>query len=138
MNPTTFYEYEAEVSKVVDGDTVYLVLTKEFSLEVDFGFNIRDTVVLKKTAMINFRLLGINTPEIHGEQKSAGLLAKVELERLLGLGRLRVMSTKPDKYGRYLATIFVKPPGAKEINVNDALVSGGFAKAYFGEGAKPI
>ena len=70
--PVTLYEYEAEVSRVVDGDTVYLTLTKEFSLEVDFGFNIKDTVILRKTARIDFRLLGINTPEVHGSAATTG------------------------------------------------------------------
>jgi endonuclease YncB( thermonuclease family) len=140
----TPYEYVATVSRVVDGDTVHLTLEKEFALPVDFGFNIKDTVVLKKTAEIDFRLYGINTPETHGKeattggQMAAGLKSKVELERLLKLGTLRVVSTKPDKYGRYLATIFVKPSKGPEINVNEAMVKGGFAKAYFGTGVKPV
>ena len=138
------YEYVATVSRVVDGDTVHLTLTKEFSLPVDFGFNIKDTLVLKKAADVDFRLYGINTPETHGKdattggQMAAGLKAKAELERLLGLGKLRVVSTKPDKYGRYLATIYVTPPKGPELCVNDEMVKGGFAKPYFGEGVKPV
>lgn len=144
MATVSTYEYAATVGHVVDGDTVHLVLTKEFALDVDFGFNIKDTVVLRKTAVIDFRLYGINTPETHGTaattggQMEAGLKSKAELERLLGLGKIRVVSTKPDKYGRYLATIFVKPSKGEEINVNDALIKGGFAKPYFGEGPKQV
>jgi endonuclease YncB( thermonuclease family) len=137
------HEYAATLDRVVDGDTVYLILTKEFTFDVDFGFNVKDTVVLKKSARIDFRLYGINAPETHGtavaEQLVAGLKAKAELERLLGLGTLRIVSTKPDKYGRYLATIFVRPLGLPaEINVNNAMLDGGFAKPYFGEGTKPV
>lgn len=136
------YEYVATVARVVDGDTVHLTLTKEFALPVDFGFNIKDTLVLKKTADVDFRLYGINTPEIHGAeavtQKASGLKSKAELERLLALGTLRVVSKTPDKYGRWLAIIYVTKPDGTELCVNDEMVKGGFAKPYFGEGVKPV
>ena len=138
------YAYEATVARVVDGDTVHLNLSKEFTLEVDFGFGIKDTMTLRKSAEMDFRLYGINTPETHGTaattggQKAAGLKAQAELTRLLGLGKLRVVTGKPDKYGRWLATIYVKQANGVELNVNDEMVKGGFAKPYFGEGVKPI
>jgi len=116
------YEYRAKVVRVVDGDTVWL--------EVDLGFNVR--------VNIEFRLEGLNTPEVIGTQKVAGLAAKAEVMRLLGLGTLRVVSMKTEKYGRYLATIYVTPPTGPEINVNDSLLVGGFAKPYSGEGPKPV
>lgn len=116
------YEYRAKVSRIVDGDTVWL--------DVDLGFHVRAT--------LEFRLEGLNTPEVVGAQKTAGLASKAELERLLGLGDIRVVSMKTEKYGRYLATLYVTPAGQPEINVNDALLSGGFAKPYSGEGPKPV
>lgn len=108
------YEYKAKVHRVVDGDTVWL--------DVDLGFQVH--------AVLDFRLEGLNTPEVVGATKVAGLAAKAELERLLSLGSLRIISTKTEKYGRYLATIFVQPPAGSELNVNQALIDGGFAVVY--------
>lgn len=115
------YSYDVKLVRVVDGDTVYL--------DVDLGFNARMT--------LDFRLAGINTPEIVGVQKTAGLAAKSELERLLSLGSLTILSAKADKYGRWLVTIFVHPLKGTAINVNDALIAGGFALPYDGKGPKP-
>ena len=129
------YEYAAKVHRVVDGDTLYLKLSKTFQMPVDFGFNIIDTLTLTKDAVVEFRLYGINTPEVVGVSKTAGLAAVGELNRLLGLGPLRVVSYKPDKYGRYLADIYVTV-GSSELHVNQGLVKGGFATQYFGVGPK--
>jgi len=130
------YEYQATVHRVVDGDTVYLKLSKTFTLPVDFGFNILDSVILLKEAIVEFRLYGINTPEVVGVTKQAGLASSTELSRLLDTGTLRIVSYKPDKYGRYLADIFVTPPGQPEFNANQELIKGGFATPYFGTGPK--
>jgi endonuclease YncB( thermonuclease family) len=101
-------------------------------------------VTLQKSSDLDFRLAGINTPETHGTaattggQKAAGLKSAAELTRLLGLGKLRVVTGKPDKYGRWLATIFVTPKKGPEMNVNDEMIKGGFAKPYSGEGPKLV
>lgn len=116
----TGYDYDATVVRVVDGDTVWL--------DVDLGFGLR--------AHYDFRLYGINTPEVIGSSRVAGLAAKAEAERLLGLGPLRIVSYKSDKYGRWLADLYVKPATGAEIWVNDALLKGGFAQPYLGEGPK--
>jgi micrococcal nuclease len=113
------YSYNAKLVRVVDGDTVYL--------DVDLGFNIR--------TVMDFRLFGINTPETIGATKTAGLAAKVELERLLSLGPIVIQTTKADKYGRWLAKIWVQTADEKTY-VNDSLVNHGFATVYFGTGAK--
>lgn len=114
VRPDVIYEYKGRVLRVVDGDTVWI--------EVDLGFNARLSV--------DFRLEGLNTPEVVGTSKTAGLAAKAELERLLALGPLRLVSLKTEKYGRYLATLYVTSPGGVELNVNQALLAGGFAVAY--------
>lgn len=115
------FEYSARVSRVVDGDTVWL--------DVDLGFGIG--------VKLDFRLYGLNTPEVIGATRTAGLAAKAELERLLALGPLRIETYKADKYGRWLVTLHVKQTGDVDLNVNDALLKGGYAKPYFGEGPKP-
>jgi len=115
------YEYKAKLSRVVDGDTLYMV--------VDLGFRV--------TMELDFRLEGLNAPEVVGATRTAGLAAKSELERLLSLGSLRVVTTKSDKYGRWLATVFVDLPDGNTLNVNQVLLNEGFAKPYSGVGPKP-
>lgn len=117
------YEYNAKLIRIVDGDTVWL--------DVDLGFGIHSNM--------DFRLYGINTPEVVGSTRVAGLAAKAELQRLLSLGSLRIETykgDKADKYGRWLATLFVKPSGGAEVNVNALLELGKFATPYLGEGPK--
>jgi micrococcal nuclease len=107
------YQYEAEVIRIIDGDTILL--------EVDLGYHLkfRD----------HFRLMGIDTPE----RGTAGYLpAKHRLEQLAPVGSAVVVdSYKGDKYGRWLAIIH--PDTGPTVNAT--LVEEGFAKPYFG-GAK--
>jgi endonuclease YncB( thermonuclease family) len=130
MTTDKTYEYPATIVRVVDGDTVYLKLFKEFALDVDFGFNIKDTVKLAKEAVVDFRLRGINAPEMKGATKTAGNAARVELERLLNLGSIRVVAFKPEKYGRYLADIYVTPAQGAEFLVNSSMIENGFATPF--------
>jgi micrococcal nuclease len=118
------YEYNARLTRVVDGDTVWL--------DVDLGFGVHTNS--------DFRLFGIDTPEVIGATRAAGLAAKAELERLLSLGTLRIETHKgdeSDKYGRWLANLYVLQTNGVELHVNALLVAGRFAKAYFGKGPKP-
>lgn len=108
------YEYKANLVRVVDGDTVIP--------DVDLGFGIH--------ANLDFRLLGLNAPEMVGATKVAGTAAKYELARLITLGPMRIVSTKSDKYGRWLATIYVKLDDGSEMDVNATLVATGFAVPY--------
>ncbi len=57
--------------------------------------------------------------------------AKKEVGRLLGLGKIQAFTYKPDKYGRWLVTLWVTPSdGSCKFNVNDKLVEDGFAEPY--------
>lgn len=128
---------EVKLVRVIDGDTAVFRLTREYVQSIDFGFKIKDKVTLFKETEVHFRLDGINTPEVVGEQKAAGLEAKAELVRLLGLGELRLVSLKPDKYAeRYIAQVYVRAPGAAEVSVSQHMIDGGWAKPYDGTGAK--
>lgn len=124
--------YGATVVRVIDGDTVVLRVEKRYELAVDFGFYIRDTIVSAKHAEMSFRLAGINAPETTGVDattKARGLASKMELERLLSLGPIVATTYKPDKYGRWLVQLQVQE-GPLSINVNQALIEGGFAVPY--------
>jgi len=102
------YHYRATVQRVVDGDTVDLV--------VDVGFRV--------TVTDRFRLFGIDTPELRAPTYEAGHAARLWLENLIGGRELLVETHKPstDKYGRWLATLFLD-----DVNVNTALVDAGHA-----------
>ena len=117
------YIYKAEVVRVIDGDTVRFKLTKEF----DIGFYITQTATYEG----NFRLLGINTPEIRGEERPEGLKAKEAVQNLLKKAdHIMVETFKPDKYGRWLAKIFVAEDGEEFYCLNDYLVEQGIAELY--------
>jgi len=108
------YEYNVTVIRIIDGDTVYL--------NVDMGFH--------ASLVIDCRLEGINAPELHGTTKEAGLASKAELERTLSLGPLRVKTTKSDSFGRWLGRLFVNLQDGTILDVNDHMLSTGFAVPY--------
>jgi micrococcal nuclease len=111
------YEYAANLVRVIDGDTV--------CVDIDLGFTIKIS--------IEFRLLGINTPEMRGASKLAGRAAKDHLTQLLAQGSLTVQSEKPlktDKYGRYLASITVTRKDGTKFNANATMIADGHAVSY--------
>ncbi len=111
------YEYQAKIVRVVDGDTVHA--------EVDLGFDIRFTMKL--------RLMGINAPELRTDD---GKSARDFLMRLLMVNgeyqtcTIRTEKDRTEKYGRYLATIFV-PSGEFALNVNLEMIENGYAVPYY-------
>ncbi len=112
MKPS--YVYNAKITNVVDGDTI--------DAEVDVGFMM--------TAKIRFRLYGLDTMETNDKdpaKKELGLKAKQLLTQLL-TGKQAVLHTyKTDKYGRWLAEIYLD-----DESVNVRLLSEGLAIPYFG------
>lgn len=120
------YTYRAHVTRVVDGDTVDLM--------VDLGFSTHVST--------RVRLLGVNTPETYGVKKDSvefqkGMQAKALTESLLTpvtLGETVIVQTELDrteKYGRYLARIWTKQTtGGPWICVNDKLIEAGYGKQY--------
>jgi len=117
------FQYQATVVRIVDGDTAYL--------DVDLGFFIRMT--------INVRSYGINTPEIRGPSRAAGLKSKAYVEQAIPVGSTVVVQTyKAEKYGRYLADIRYLPGStdrdeiqAKGRLLNKELVAKGLAVEYY-------
>jgi len=112
------YEYRvAEVDRVVDGDTVDLVL--------DLGFSL-----FKKERC---RVAGIDSPESRTrdlKEKKYGIEAKNALMRMLSQKRNFIVRTEKDgKYGRCLAWIYAE--GDKK-SINESMVDLGFAWRYDG------
>ena len=113
------YEYKATITDVHDGDTV--------TADVDLGFHtwIKDE---------KFRLLGIDAPEVTGEHKSEGIVARDALAKRV-LNRELIICTvkdgrgvdKREKFGRYLVQIY----DGDEL-VNDWMIAKGYAVPYDG------
>ena len=133
------FEYNATVTKVVDGDTIDAM--------VDLGFN-----TWKK---VRIRMHGINAPESRTrdlEEKKKGLLAKARNKELLEQGVFKLRSFGTGKYGRVLGEVFVSPDFVGEhitecianpenkidlssdgwVSVNDILMEEGHAYEYDG------
>lgn len=103
------YEYKAKVLDVHDGDTI--------TAEIDLGFRV--------TVVIKIRFYGINTPEIVGPTKDAGLKSKQRVVDLL-LGKEILIKThkdKQEKYGRWLADIYLPNllPSINQLLINEGL-----------------
>jgi micrococcal nuclease len=106
------YEYRALVRKVYDGDTI--------TVDIDLGFD----MILRNQKI---RLLGINTPEVRGNEREKGLISRDALRKKIG-SKWIIVKTQQDKkgkYGRWLGTIFIE-----EENVNEWLIKEGLAEVY--------
>lgn len=105
-----------KVVKVVDGDTCDVLL--------DVGFS---TYIRKR-----LRFLGIDTWEVRGEEREAGLVAKERLQQLLDNADAVYVQTEMDaegKYGRVLAWLWVEN-GATVTSVNEQLLLEGHGEVY--------
>ena len=118
------YEYNCEVTRVVDGDTVDVIL--------DLGFSI-----LHKCRV---RLYGIDTPESrtrNKDEKARGKLAAAFLKDAIDRGEQVVIQTKlkdsKGKFGRVLGDIVVDG-----VNINKAMVTNYNAASYFGQSKEAI
>ena len=128
-------EYKCKILDIYDGDTINLGLFIE-------GFN-----VVKLNARLNG---GIDTPELKGEQKNLGIIARnyliniltnismdnnkeytrKEIRELIYNSNNNFIDVKFgdfDKYGRPLVIIY-----KDGININNAMIVGGYAKKYNG------
>ena len=106
------YEYRAYVRKVYDGDTI--------TVDIDLGFGI----VIQGQKI---RLLKINTPEIRGAEREAGLRSRNALREKIS-GKWIIIKTEKDKkgkYGRWLGEIWLD-----DVNINDWLLTEGYAEEY--------
>ena len=112
------YSYKVkEVAKVVDGDTVDLV--------IDLGFGL-----YKKERV---RVAGIDSPESRTrdkEEKVYGLEAKAYLMGILESAETIIVETEKDgKYGRMLGWLYVDD---NDQSVNHLMIEAGYAWAYDG------
>jgi len=108
----THYTYNAKCTDVYDGDSI--------TVDIDLGFN----VILSKQKI---RLLGIDTPELRGDEREQGLVVR-DYVRDLVLGKELILESHRDKsgkYGRWLGTLYVD-----DVNINQLLLDENLAKPY--------
>ena len=121
-DPTDFSYRVSKVTKVVDGDTIDVI--------IDLGFDI-----MYKSRV---RLFGIDTPESRTRdkvEKKYGLLAKEFLKSHLK-GKIVIKTHKDSetgKFGRILGEIFVDG-----ININELMCKKGHAVEYHGQNKELI
>jgi micrococcal nuclease len=113
------YTYIATVNRVVDGDTIDLIL--------DLGF--------RMSWKANCRFAGVNAPELSStitEVKEAAYKAKSYVESKIKPGdKILLKSHKLDKYGRPVAKIYY---GKDYVNcINDELLKEGLAISYMAD-----
>ena len=103
------YEYKATVKKVVDGDTIDVV--------IDLGFKIQYTE--------RIRLARINAPEMSTEEGKA--VKKFVSSQLEGKGVIiKTEKSTFDKYGRWIAEVFYDD----QKSINQLLLDNGMAVKY--------
>lgn len=104
------YKYRAVVNRVIDGDTI--------EATIDLCFRILSEQRL--------RLLGIDAPE---PREEAGERSKEYLRERIEGKEVIIEVAKADGFGRYLAIVYVED-GDNMININEELLSKGFAEVY--------
>ena len=110
------YQYKIKkIKKIIDGDTV--------DVDIDLGFGV--------TLSQRVRLKGINAAEtrtLNVEEKEKGLVAKEWLKKELSReGEWVIETTKEDKYGRILGTLYFV---GDSISINQKMVNEGLAVSY--------
>ena len=123
-DPTDFSYRINKVTKVVDGDTIDVIM--------DMGFDI-----MYKSRV---RLFGIDTPESrtrNKDEKVRGLLAKKYLQEALKAGKKLSIKTYKDnetgKFGRILGDVFIDGK-----SVNAQMVKDFMAVPYTGQSKQAI
>ena len=111
------YEYKIkEVLKVVDGDTIDVL--------IDLGFGL--------TKKERVRVAGIDTPESRTRnlyEKYLGLEAKAYLEEQLLEDDITIKTEKDGKYGRMLVWLYRK---GETISIQERMINKGYGWSYDG------
>ena len=117
------YEYSCKVKRVVDGDTMDVIL--------DLGFDILYSC--------RVRLAGIDTPESRTrdlDEKARGKLSKAFLQECIK-GRKVVLKTKlkdsRGKFGRVIAEVWAELEEGSLRNINDLMIKERHAVKYNAE-----
>lgn len=114
------WAYRARCERVIDGDTL--------DVTIDQGLHTHRTE--------RVRLLGVNTPELKGATRPAGLAAAGYVTSWLGMAPyddewpLIVQTAKGDAFGRWLARVWRRSDG-RELNAD--LLAAGHAVVFMAD-----
>ena len=117
------YEYNCQVKRVVDGDTIDVIL--------DLGFS-----VLYKARV---RLFGIDTPESRTRDKDEKVRGKMSsrfLKECVSSGDVVIRTELKDsrgKFGRVLGTVMLDG-----VDINKAMCEAHLAVPYFGQSKEDV
>jgi len=110
------------VTKIVDADTV--------DCEISLGYHV---LVNERLRLCKSNGVGLNAPEVRGEEREAGLAATAFLKELLekhapdGKVIVRSFKAKQGKYGRFICSLEVRRSTGGMIYICDLLVAAGHA-----------
>ena len=117
------YEYKCKVKRVVDGDTMDVIL--------DLGFSVHHAV--------RVRMAGIDTPESRTrdkDEKARGKLSKAFLKESIK-GRKIILKTKikdaKGKFGRVIAEVWAEFEEGSLRNINEIMIKECYAVKYNAE-----
>ena len=110
------YQYKIKkINRVIDGDTVDVVI------DVGFCISLTQRVRLKDIDAAETRTKDLT-------EKAEGLMAKEWLERELAKeGEWIIETTKEDKYGRILGTLYLV---GDSVTINEWMMNEGIAEPY--------
>jgi len=117
------HAYEAQIVRVIDGDTVVA------DVRLGFGLWAKGK---------RLRLAGIDAPELRGEDAEKGARARAVLAKELDGATVRIC-TLPDRkdrartggFGRTLAIIWREQPSGYQRNINTWMVLRGYAEPFW-------
>jgi micrococcal nuclease len=112
------YHYKIKkIERIVDGDTL------DVSIDLGFGVTLSHRVRLKDVDAAETRTKDLI-------EKTEGLAAKVWIEKELSReGEWVIETTKEDKYGRILGTLYIV---GDPVTLNERMLNEGIAKPYLG------
>lgn len=102
------WEYKAKITDVYDGDT--------FTAYFDLGFYVYHVEKI--------RLVGVDTPEIRGEEKIDGLRVRDYVRGLILDKECVIQVHKKGKYGRWVSTVMLPD---SDVSLSRHLVELGMA-----------
>jgi endonuclease YncB( thermonuclease family) len=106
------YEYNAKVTRVVDGDTI--------DAEVDLGFHLKAT--------LRFRLARVDTPE-RGQPGFTEATDRVKELTPVG-SMVHIKTGKAGGFGRWIAEVEYTSEDGTSMNLGDQLLNEGLAVLY--------
>lgn len=111
----------ADVTAVIDGDTL----------------EVRARIWLGQDVATRVRLLGVDTPEIHGkcdQEREAAQRAKAFVEAAVAGGRITLTNIQ---YGKYAGRVVAEVVLADGRSLAETLIEAGLARAYSGGKRQP-